>query len=128
MLTSSVSCVKKSASSVGSPDSTLSSPRILKSKSFYQTNKKPLFQLQSQNDSDDEEEERKVVHQSVSFMTPYGLPNKSTRARPQSKSDLNQRIRVCVRKRPLAKKEIDKNEKDIMPMAGVRTVHVNEPK
>ncbi|KAI8882750.1 kinesin-domain-containing protein [Backusella circina FSU 941] len=129
MLTSSVSCVKKSASSVGSPVPTLSSPRILTSKSFYHhSNKKPPLQLQSQSEDEDEEDETKVIQQSVSFMTPYGLPNKSARARPQAKSDLNQKIRVCVRKRPLSKKEMDKNEKDIMPVAGVRTVHVNEPK
>ncbi|CAO3629687.1 unnamed protein product [Cunninghamella echinulata] len=43
-------------------------------------------------------------------------------------SDLNQKIRVCVRKRPLNKKELDKGEKDISPCFGNRTLQINEPK
>jgi hypothetical protein len=43
-------------------------------------------------------------------------------------SDLNQKIRVCVRKRPLSRKELDKGEKDIAPTAGIRSVNINEPK
>ena len=43
-------------------------------------------------------------------------------------SDLNQKIRVCVRKRPLNKKEIDRGEKDISPTAGIRSININEPK
>ncbi|CEP11363.1 hypothetical protein [Parasitella parasitica] len=43
-------------------------------------------------------------------------------------SDLNQKIRVCVRKRPLNKKELERAEKDIAPTAGVRSINVNEPK
>ncbi|ORY91826.1 P-loop containing nucleoside triphosphate hydrolase protein [Syncephalastrum racemosum] len=43
-------------------------------------------------------------------------------------SDLNQKIRVCVRKRPLNKKELERGEKDISPTAGIRSINVNEPK
>jgi hypothetical protein len=43
-------------------------------------------------------------------------------------SDLNQKIRVCVRKRPLNKKELERAEKDIAPTSGVRSINVNEPK
>ncbi|CAO3631157.1 unnamed protein product [Cunninghamella blakesleeana] len=43
-------------------------------------------------------------------------------------SDLNQKIRVCVRKRPLNKKEIEKGEKDISPLISSRTLNINEPK
>ncbi|SAL96704.1 hypothetical protein [Absidia glauca] len=43
-------------------------------------------------------------------------------------SDLNQKIRVCVRKRPLNRKEVDKGEKDISPCLGTRSLHINEPK
>ncbi|KAI7853209.1 P-loop containing nucleoside triphosphate hydrolase protein [Circinella umbellata] len=43
-------------------------------------------------------------------------------------SDLNQKIRVCVRKRPLNKKELDRGEKDISPTAGIRSININEPK
>ncbi|KAI7877785.1 kinesin-domain-containing protein [Lichtheimia hyalospora FSU 10163] len=43
-------------------------------------------------------------------------------------SDLNQKIRVVVRKRPLNKKEVDRGEKDISPTCGIRSINVNEPK
>ncbi|CAO3590061.1 unnamed protein product [Absidia cylindrospora] len=43
-------------------------------------------------------------------------------------SDLNQKIRVCVRKRPLNRKELEKGEKDISPCIGTRSLHINEPK
>ncbi|EPZ32643.1 kinesin-domain-containing protein [Rozella allomycis CSF55] len=40
----------------------------------------------------------------------------------------NERIRVCVRKRPLNKKEVSKNEQDIAVVKGRRTVVIHEPK
>jgi hypothetical protein len=43
-------------------------------------------------------------------------------------SNLNQKIRVCVRKRPLNRKELEKGEKDISPCIGTRSLHINEPK
>jgi hypothetical protein len=43
-------------------------------------------------------------------------------------SDLNQKIRVCVRKRPLSKKEVDKGDKDMAPATGNRGLQINEPK
>lgn len=43
-------------------------------------------------------------------------------------SDLHQRIRVCVRKRPLSKKETSLGEHDVAPVAGMRTIQVNAPK
>ncbi|KAI8377733.1 P-loop containing nucleoside triphosphate hydrolase protein [Radiomyces spectabilis] len=43
-------------------------------------------------------------------------------------SDLNQKIRVVVRKRPLNKKELEKGEKDISSTVGIRSINVNEPK
>ncbi|KAI7900347.1 P-loop containing nucleoside triphosphate hydrolase protein [Cokeromyces recurvatus] len=43
-------------------------------------------------------------------------------------NDLQQRIRVCVRKRPLNKKEISNQEIDIVPLVGSRTIQLNEPK
>ncbi|KAI8145891.1 P-loop containing nucleoside triphosphate hydrolase protein [Fennellomyces sp. T-0311] len=45
-----------------------------------------------------------------------------------NQSDLNQKIRVCVRKRPLNKKEVERGEKDISPTAGIRSININEPK
>ncbi|OBZ84750.1 Kinesin-related protein 6 [Choanephora cucurbitarum] len=43
-------------------------------------------------------------------------------------SDLNQKIRVCVRKRPLSKKEIEKGDRDMAPTLGTRSLQINEPK
>ncbi|KAI9318468.1 P-loop containing nucleoside triphosphate hydrolase protein [Dichotomocladium elegans] len=43
-------------------------------------------------------------------------------------SDLDQKIRVCVRKRPLNRKEQERNEKDIAQVTGTRTLHIHEPK
>lgn len=43
-------------------------------------------------------------------------------------SDLNQKIRVCVRKRPLSRKEVDKGDKDMAPSTGNRGLQINEPK
>ncbi|ORZ05081.1 P-loop containing nucleoside triphosphate hydrolase protein [Absidia repens] len=54
------------------------------------------------------------------------MPSSSTTTLPPS--DLNQKIRVCVRKRPLNRKELEKGEKDISPCIGTRSLHINEPK
>ncbi|KAJ3005846.1 Kinesin-like protein kif24, partial [Thoreauomyces humboldtii] len=43
-------------------------------------------------------------------------------------SSLSDRIRVCVRKRPLNSKERKRNESDIAAVNGRRTVKINEPK
>ncbi|KAG0168274.1 Kinesin-like protein kif24 [Apophysomyces sp. BC1034] len=46
----------------------------------------------------------------------------------QSSNELHQRIRVCVRKRPLSKKEVSVGESDIAPVVGARTIQVNAPR
>ncbi|KAI8322624.1 kinesin-domain-containing protein [Martensiomyces pterosporus] len=46
----------------------------------------------------------------------------------ESLSNLNDKIRVCVRKRPLNAKEKEKGEKDIVPASGRRSLSVMEPK
>ncbi|KAI8146508.1 P-loop containing nucleoside triphosphate hydrolase protein [Fennellomyces sp. T-0311] len=51
-----------------------------------------------------------------------------TQQSPTASSDLHQRIRVCVRKRPLSKKERELGQTDIAPVVGARTVQINEPK
>ncbi|KAJ1823278.1 hypothetical protein LPJ56_003008, partial [Coemansia sp. RSA 2599] len=43
-------------------------------------------------------------------------------------SNLNDKIRVCVRKRPLNGKERDKGDKDIVVVSGCRSLSVMEPK
>ncbi|RKO89966.1 P-loop containing nucleoside triphosphate hydrolase protein, partial [Blyttiomyces helicus] len=63
----------------------------------------------------------------------YGVPIASVgppvaRAAASMKpTDLNDRIRVCVRKRPLNKKEVARKEVDIATVQG-RTLWMNEPK
>jgi hypothetical protein len=52
----------------------------------------------------------------------------STTATTTATSELNQRIRVCVRKRPLSKKEVANQESDIAPLVGNRTIQLNAPK
>ncbi|KAI9013848.1 P-loop containing nucleoside triphosphate hydrolase protein [Phycomyces nitens] len=42
--------------------------------------------------------------------------------------DLHQKIRVCVRKRPLSRKELNTGEKDIAPVTGPHTVLVKAPR
>jgi kinesin family protein 2/24 len=39
-----------------------------------------------------------------------------------------ERIRVCVRKRPLSSKELNRGEKDIADVLSAKTIVVNEPK
>lgn len=38
------------------------------------------------------------------------------------------RIRVCVRKRPMSKKELARNDSDIIEVGGQNTIFINEPK
>jgi hypothetical protein len=55
-------------------------------------------------------------------------PTTSTFSPHSRSSNLNQKIRVCVRKRPLSTKEINRHEKDITQVTGDRNIQVNEPK
>ncbi|KAI8060111.1 P-loop containing nucleoside triphosphate hydrolase protein [Gongronella butleri] len=107
--------------------------------------------LASSDDEDDDDDEAPEILQrdgANALLNPYGLPNKPRSAAPKQQqqsqlptattnngnnaalgqSDLNQKIRVCVRKRPLNKKELDRGEKDISPAVGTRSIHINEPK
>jgi hypothetical protein len=65
---------------------------------------------------------------------PKSEANKSpTRSKPLESlthsTDLrDQRIRVCVRKRPLNKSEVLSKEKDIAQLSGLRTIDILEPK
>ncbi|CAG8547653.1 18780_t:CDS:10 [Acaulospora morrowiae] len=57
------------------------------------------------------------------------LPTLSARSRiPSPFVGARPQIRVCVRKRPLSKKELLRNEKDIATVNGPRTILINEPK
>lgn len=59
--------------------------------------------------------------------TAKSIPS-STTAAITGTSELNQRIRVCVRKRPLSKREVANQESDIAPLVGSRTIQLNAPK
>lgn len=136
---SSVSYVKKSHAKDILPNipTSISSPRISSScRTPFVTRKNqlPMFirkqqQQQLEEKEQDDEDDREIVKNNNSgLLNPYGLPTNNNRTQSQKKSELNQKIRVCVRKRPLSKKEVEKSEKDITSVKGLRTVHVNEPK
>jgi hypothetical protein len=64
----------------------------------------------------------------------YGVGNTAMNVQPVAKTtqkelkgELNDRIRVCVRKRPLNKKEILKKETDVAIVQGRRTIHFMSP-
>ncbi|KAI9319509.1 P-loop containing nucleoside triphosphate hydrolase protein [Dichotomocladium elegans] len=117
----------------------------------------PVSQPDEYESSDDDEPKCEIRRGSGPLLDPYGVPivnkrgtqqqrgNNSFAMTPSSlgsspaglasggsayalQSDLNQKIRVVVRKRPLNKKELDRGEKDISPTAGVRSININEPK
>ena len=62
----------------------------------------------------------------------YGIPLLNNTAplpaKTKSSSDISDRIRVCVRKRPLAKKEVRAGQTDIAPVTGRRGITILEPK
>ncbi|CAJ0884139.1 22435_t:CDS:10 [Entrophospora sp. SA101] len=99
------------------------------------TNNKLQMMLQP----DEEEEEELPIYNSSPNRRPmnaYGVPSRhsshSSRGGSYSlsikPSNLNDKIRVCVRKRPLSKKEQNRNEKDIAVVNGQRTIQIHEPK
>jgi hypothetical protein len=140
-----LSPAKHSPISHKSPSKVKTPPRALraaapsaKSVSFSPLKEK-LFQAES---SSDEEDNKKTI--AAPILDTYGIPTSHSRA-TQSKSnniflksqalaagsglsDLNQRIRVCVRKRPLSRRELAAGEKDITPVSGSRSINVNAPK
>jgi hypothetical protein len=102
-------------------------------------------QDQSSSEEEDDEDAPEIRRSSNPLLNPYGVPIQSSnnantnnkirspfaqKATPSGlgQSDLNQKIRVCVRKRPLNKKELERGEKDISPTAGIRSININEPK
>lgn len=71
--------------------------------------------------------------QSRSNLNAYGVPTSfpaaiATTQKKNSTGDLTDRIRVCVRKRPLNKKELKRGESDIARVNGRRTIAILEPK
>lgn len=141
--------------SIMPPQSTLSTSLHSRSRSRTLPDPAPRPDFQDEETSD-EDEKCEIRRGSGPLLDPYGIPKRSSNQSQQRSnnfalspslgspspaaastpgsplapvaSDLNQKIRVCVRKRPLNKKEIEKGEKDISPTCGLRSINVNEPK
>ncbi|KAI9100466.1 P-loop containing nucleoside triphosphate hydrolase protein [Phlyctochytrium arcticum] len=80
---------------------------------------------------DDSPRTPKVIKRQTNTLNAYGIPVTSGATLGKSfvsMTNLTDRIRVCVRKRPLNKKELKKNEADIAAVNGRRTIAINEPK
>jgi len=93
--------------------------------------------LEAQLAAEEEEEDAMQIKTGQAHrLNAYGVPSRhpsrsnsySVPKYANAPSNLNDKIRVCVRKRPLNKKEIARNEKDIAIISGSRTLHVHEPK
>ncbi|KAI8826217.1 P-loop containing nucleoside triphosphate hydrolase protein [Fimicolochytrium jonesii] len=85
------------------------------------------------NGSDDADEDGRTpvkFRKSQAVLNAYGIPLAAAGSQnlAKSNSSLSDRIRVCVRKRPLNSKERKRNESDIATVTGRRTVNINEPK
>ncbi|KAF9897813.1 Kinesin-like protein kif24, partial [Lobosporangium transversale] len=79
--------------------------------------------------SDDEEDPIPVQEAKQRGLDAYCVPTRGTLARGNShtSNDMTAKIRVCVRKRPLSAKEINRGEKDMASCTG-RQLAVDEPK
>ncbi|CAB4428042.1 unnamed protein product [Rhizophagus irregularis] len=84
---------------------------------------------------EEEEEDIQINTSPRRSLNAYGVPsrhpsrgNSYSLPRHVAPSNLNDKIRVCVRKRPLSKKELARNEKDIANINSQRTLQINEPK
>lgn len=99
--------------------------------------------LDDEEDSDGEDSgKNRKFRASAPLLDAYGVPLSPAKQRSAAAgsqptptvfhnlppSDLNQKIRVCVRKRPLSRKELEKADKDVAPMNGTRSLQINEPK
>eukprot|EP01132_Coremiostelium_polycephalum_P006190 gene6190-7707_t len=92
-------------------------------------------QQQQQYQSFQQQQQQQLPTTTIIQQTPNLLNNNtsptSTPIHPEiilDKNEYGQRIRVCVRKRPLNKKELSKNERDIIEVANMKELIVNEPK
>ncbi|KAJ3204376.1 Kinesin-like protein kif24 [Entophlyctis luteolus] len=94
------------------------------------------------SDSEDETEAVKIKYSFSPNRNPkapqpllnvYGVPNSVSNATRTNQggsskiSDISDRIRVCVRKRPLNRKELKSNQVDVANVLDRRTLVVNEP-
>jgi len=133
-----------SPSSIGRGRTTLAtrtripSPFINASRSQQQAQLSQHQQLLEAQLAAEEEEDESVQIKAgqAPRLNAYGVPSRhpsrsnsySVPKYANAPSNLNDKIRVCVRKRPLNKKELARNEKDIAIISGGRTLQVYEPK
>jgi kinesin family protein 2/24 len=63
------------------------------------------------------------------MLNTYGVPvgNQMQAPKPKGRT-LQDRIRVCVRKRPMNKKEVKRSESDIAIVTSRRSICIHEPK
>lgn len=73
---------------------------------------------------------RKQIHDRDVAQLPTTTDALSTHEKilANSNSDIGERIKVCVRKRPLSNKELQRGEKDIVESTSRSTLTINEPK
>jgi kinesin family protein 2/24 len=62
------------------------------------------------------------------YGVPVNFPTTGLQTKTKSSNDLADRIRVCVRKRPLSKKELRRGETDNTKVTGRRSITIMEPK
>jgi hypothetical protein len=104
-------------------------------------NEKHRYSIDTDDDPEDQPVIRKLARSVPSMasspkqtrsnlnLNPYGVPTAFAGPTTVRKSgDLADRIRVCVRKRPLSKKELKRGESDITRVSGRRTISILEPK
>ncbi|KAI7872303.1 P-loop containing nucleoside triphosphate hydrolase protein [Spinellus fusiger] len=69
-----------------------------------------------------------TLDQFLEFKETQKMGSANVPAATQPGVDLHQRIRVCVRKRPLSKKEAGRGDRDIVPVMGPHRLEVQAPK
>lgn len=92
---------------------------------------KPAVMQQFDGLDDEEEEEMLIKSSPGSKLNAYGVPSRHpsrNNSYSGKGSNLHDKIRVCVRKRPLSQKELTNGQKDIAIVNGIRSIIINEPK
>jgi hypothetical protein len=130
----------------GRQEQSLPSPRGHDGANNYYSSASTGSVFNQRQESDEEEPVPKV--RSRPALNAYGVPKRSANSGTTGRSggsstsktsaaaknsvaydkNLTQKIRVCVRKRPLNKRELAKNETDIIEVVSRQCLTVNEPK
>jgi hypothetical protein len=105
-------------------------------KSSLQKHSRSMVDTEDEDQDDAPQQYRKLARSMAASPKPskanlnaYGMPmNSAALQKTKSMGDLADRIRVCVRKRPLSKKELKRGETDNTKVLGRRTIAILEPK